>query len=412
MITQDQQVMPAGLRSTKTYLPALETLRGVAIVLVVLFHYHGILGIERSADATLVMRVIAAGNTGVTLFFVLSGFLLVRPFLSALYDGSPVSIMRFYRARALRILPAYLVMVGIAWCVTANPLLWKALVFVPLGYEAFPFALPWWTLCTEVQFYLLLPWLMLIPRMRLGGWLLAGLLLTWFGLYTWFAIGLDWPPAIRPLRSSVFGRGSGFFAGALLAWFVHSPAHERLQRQRLAWPLLTICSLSLLGLLGWYGGQPKRVALAAFPMFHDAEAVLWAGIMLSCLTVREQMHPRCFPAAAPTENPDDFRGHQPPHRAAADFLHSLVSGPVAWAVAFLRHTLDRTAVISYSLYLVHVPIQFYVMYPALGGKPTGTWSWRLLSLVIASGLLSWIAAWFGYRFVELPFLRRKASLPT
>lgn len=368
--TAREAVAMEGLRSPAGYLPALETLRGLAIVLVVLFHYHGILGMERSPDASLGMRLIAAGNTGVTLFFVLSGFLLARPFVSALRDGTAVSVVRFYRARALRILPAYLAIVAVAWAVTREPSLWKALAFIPLGMKAFPFALPWWSLCTEVQFYAVLPWALLLPRTRAGRGILVGLLTAWLGLYIWCALGLDWPPTVRPLRNSLFGRGTGFLAGALLAWFAASPAQARLRRSPLAvWGVFAACAALLLALLGWHGGRPEETALGACPLFHDLEAVLWAGIMLACL-------------------------------AGAD---RWVPGPV-------RAALDGTAVISYSLYLVHVPIQFYMLYPTIKGAATGDRMWPLAGPVVASAAVCWLTAWLGHRFIERPFLRRKAAL--
>ena len=95
--------VPAGLRSQQAYLPALETLRGIAILLVVLFHYHGILGGPRSPDTSLALRVIAAGNTGVTLFFVLSGFLLARPFggLDYRHDAVMLTVTAMVAAMAL-----------------------------------------------------------------------------------------------------------------------------------------------------------------------------------------------------------------------------------------------------------------------------------------------------------------------
>jgi peptidoglycan/LPS O-acetylase OafA/YrhL len=362
--------MPAGLRSRHAYLPALETLRGIAIVLVVLFHFYGILGGQPSATTPLMLRWIAAGNTGVTLFFVLSGFLLTRPFIAALEGGRQVSIPRFYRARCLRILPAYLLIVAIAWGVTRNPLLWKALVFVPLGYEAFPFALPWWSLCTEVQFYVVLPWIMLLPRTSMGRWLLMIAGAVWLGLYAWVAIGLEWPETVRPPRNSGFGRGTAFLAGGLAAWFHATPAHELFRRsQRLVWGTLAVSACLLLCLLSWYGSRPKLDALAELPLYHDIEAVLWCGVMLACL-------------------------------AGAD---RLIPGR-------LRTILDQTAVISYSFYLTHVPIQFYMLYPVLQGTATRSHGGLVALAVIITALTCWVVAWLGYHVIERPCLLRKAAL--
>lgn len=96
-----------GLRSPTRYMPQLEALRGWAILLVVVFHYFGILfnggagGLPESSP--LWLRVVAAGNTGVTLFFVLSGFLLTQPFILASRNGEQIGFASFYGARLLRI---------------------------------------------------------------------------------------------------------------------------------------------------------------------------------------------------------------------------------------------------------------------------------------------------------------------
>ena len=47
-------------------------------------------------------------NVGVTLFFLISGFLLYRPWAAALLqDGAPPSLARYARRRFARIVPAY-----------------------------------------------------------------------------------------------------------------------------------------------------------------------------------------------------------------------------------------------------------------------------------------------------------------
>jgi len=364
-------VRPAGLRSPDTYLPALETLRGVAIVLVVLFHFFGILGGDRSPDAPLPLRWIAAGNTGVTLFFILSGFLLARPFIASVREGRarPPSTGRFYRARCLRILPAYLVVVAIAWIVTRDGALWKALLFVPLGYQAFPFALPWWSLSTEVQFYILLPLIMLLPRSRTGAMVLGLAILSWFALYLWCAVLLDWPESIRPLRNSLFGRGTAFLGGAALAWFHASAGFGWLCRSRaLVWAVFAGSLILLLSLMAWCGARAERDAVASLPVYHDIEAVLWCGVTLGYL-------------------------------AGAD-------GMVPW---ILRYVLDFTAASSYSMYLTHVPIQFYILYPVINRTEAATTGAPLWAHVAITAAACWCVAWIGYRFVERPFLLRKAT---
>jgi hypothetical protein len=88
----------------------LESLRGWAITLVFLYHVEGWLALPRPGDeVSPLWAFIRAGHTGVSLFFVLSGFLLSRPFLVEGLGGPRVDVRSYYRRRALRILPIYLV---------------------------------------------------------------------------------------------------------------------------------------------------------------------------------------------------------------------------------------------------------------------------------------------------------------
>lgn len=353
------------------YVPVLQTLRGVAIIAVVLFHYHGMVHAPRSPEEPFILRLIAAGNTGVTLFFLLSGFLLARPFLVALRDGRDKKILPFYRGRAWRILPAYCAIILVAFVVTRCTNLWKAFFFVPLGFEAFPFALPWWTLSTEMQFYAILPLLMLLPRSRRGAHLLAMLIGTWLGLYVWCAVELKWSGSLMYLRNSVFGRGTGFLAGALLAWFAVSSGFERFRRSpALVWLTLCVSTTSLLFLLNWHGSRPQHEALNRFPMYHDLEAFLWAGVVAPCLAGVDRHLPK-----------------------------------------LIRSGIDHIAEISYSLYLFHLPIQYYMVEPALHIEGDAARFWAVAVSIVASAIVSLGVAWLGWRFLEVPYLRRRSVKP-
>ena len=104
--------------------------------------------------------------TGVALFFVISGFLLWRPFAASLGNRDKVSVRRFFANRALRIVPLYAVVVLVVFFATeAHPAeavlrLVRALTFtgVYAGDDLLPVA---WSLDDEVAFYLLLPVLFL-----------------------------------------------------------------------------------------------------------------------------------------------------------------------------------------------------------------------------------------------------------
>jgi peptidoglycan/LPS O-acetylase OafA/YrhL len=134
------------------------------------------------------------GWIGVDLFFVLSGYLIGGQLLAPIARGQGIKLGRFFARRALRILPAYLVILAIYFLLTSwreypemFPV-WKFLLSVQniglRGGTAFSHA---WSLAVEDQFYLLLPLvLLLVIRSRRVALIvpcaivLGGLGLRWF----------------------------------------------------------------------------------------------------------------------------------------------------------------------------------------------------------------------------------------
>src|SRR3954463_13805007 len=147
--------------------PGLDLLRAFAIISVVAYH-AGLFGFS------LPFRVDRYGWIGVGLFFVLSGYLIGGQLLANAAAGKPLCLGRFYRRRALRILPAYLIVV-LAYAVLPAavreyermPPVWKFLTFTQniglRGGTAFSHA---WSLCIEFQFYVVLPLLLLVLLRR------------------------------------------------------------------------------------------------------------------------------------------------------------------------------------------------------------------------------------------------------
>jgi peptidoglycan/LPS O-acetylase OafA/YrhL len=142
--------------------PGLDFLRALAIIVVVIYH-AGIMGFPWPG------RVHRWGWIGVDLFFVLSGYLIGGQLLAPLAQDRHVHLGRFFARRALRILPAYLVVLAIYFSLPswreypdmAQPL-WKFLLSLQNialhGGTAFSHA---WSLAVEDQFYLALPFILL-----------------------------------------------------------------------------------------------------------------------------------------------------------------------------------------------------------------------------------------------------------
>ena len=130
-------------------IPALDGLRGIAILLVLLRHaifgVTSVQGIE--AHSRFASFVIACGQlswSGVDLFFVLSGFLIGGILLDA--RSSPRFFQTFYIRRAYRILPLYFLVIGLSLL----PHLLAQFSAARAAHTT-PLPLPWWSYATFTQ---------------------------------------------------------------------------------------------------------------------------------------------------------------------------------------------------------------------------------------------------------------------
>jgi peptidoglycan/LPS O-acetylase OafA/YrhL len=153
------------------FYPALDGLRAVAVLLVVLRHAW-------------IERIGGGGFVGVAIFFVLSGYLITSVLADEWEARSAVSVGAFYMRRALRLVPAlvaviavYVVVVALAFRGTdLHNALWSSFFSLTYlsGYASFagfPVSAelgPTWSLAVEEQFYLFWPLLLLLALRR--GW--------------------------------------------------------------------------------------------------------------------------------------------------------------------------------------------------------------------------------------------------
>jgi peptidoglycan/LPS O-acetylase OafA/YrhL len=153
-----------GLRY-RGYIPALDVLRGIAVASVVVFHaFYGTasnrlpFGPGREFTQFTLLFI-----NGVPLFFVLSGFLISGILLDA--ESKPRYYKNFYIRRALRILPAYLLLLVvlksfhfITWRFVLAALLYIANMSELVGAHNNEYGVLW-SLAVEEQFYLIWPFL-------------------------------------------------------------------------------------------------------------------------------------------------------------------------------------------------------------------------------------------------------------
>jgi peptidoglycan/LPS O-acetylase OafA/YrhL len=192
---------------------ALDGLRGLAVLMVFLFHYGG--GLQSSKPSIrLIGYITQASWLGIIVFFALSGFLIT----GSLWDtvGQRHRLRNFYVRRALRILPLYvlaLAAVAVAAIVTGATLAQlKPLAIFVFFLQDFPHLasialrtpspLPlyhFWTLAVEEQFYLIWPLILLLAHSRRHALRLS---LWCFGVSELFLLSIYTLSAFQGARTS------------------------------------------------------------------------------------------------------------------------------------------------------------------------------------------------------------------
>ena len=331
------------------YRPDIDGLRAVAVLPVVLFH-AGLPGF-------------AGGYIGVDVFFVISGYLIAGILLSDL-ERDRYSIRRFYERRIRRIFPALAAVVAAtlaagavlltpasltqvsrsalavgAFC--SNVFFWKSVDYFADAHAAQPL-LHTWSLAVEDQFYIVFPpFLAFIYRRR-------------------------WP--IVPIFAAL---AIVSFAAAAALVFVKPSATFYLPVTR-AWELLA-------GALLAAGAGPQRIGTTARG---------WAGavgLALILLPVFLYNAHTPFPGAAAL----------PPVLGTVLIIWSGAAGPTSVSRLLSLKPFVWLGLISYSMYLWHVPIFSYAAYVAGGTMPPA------LAVAAVGGTL--VMAWASYRWVETPF---------
>lgn len=349
------------------YRPALDGMRAVAVIAVFVFHARP--------------SWLPGGWLGVDLFFVISGFLITRLLLAEHHTWGWISLSSFWTARARRLLPAAVLVVGAVLVATwfwapvgrrnsisgdalatlAYVANWR-LIFSDEAYFAAvanPSPLRHaWSLAVEEQYYILFPLLLILLLQVPGRRLLPVVLLTLASVSAWWMAHLH-VPGLDPSRvyygtdARVHELLVGAAAGAILAPGSTLPAHGRLLldrwARRLALPFLA------------------GVVCTFFVISEDAPWVFEGGLVAFSLAAVVIV----IAAASPNES----------------------RGARLLSLAPLR----TLGVISYGVYLWHWPVIVFLTSARLGV--------RGVPLVLLQAAATLALAGLSYRFVENPIRR-------
>jgi peptidoglycan/LPS O-acetylase OafA/YrhL len=274
----------------KTILPQIDGLRGVAICAVIFQHAFSH-GISHALVATGVVRfpyLLDNGWMGVSLFFILSGFVLSLPYTGAEAKFcDPAEAIAFCRRRARRLLPLFAIGCFVGYLIHHATLGSLLLALTTMSMfsadDFFPHVNgPFWTLMLEIWFSILLPALM-IAAARFGYWRVFAAAAVTALIIRLVGTQLSFPdPHINPVKDSVPARIDDFVVGVVVAK-LYSDGHLRAAPRWLFVPGLALVVLSGVGwdliVQGiaprWVGGLLNLVTSTGF-----------ACVVISCLAQR------------------------------------------------------------------------------------------------------------------------------
>jgi peptidoglycan/LPS O-acetylase OafA/YrhL len=361
----DPALPASGTHGAQARLRPLDGIRGIGVLLVVAAHSMPFLG---------------GGVLGVDVFFVLSGYLITHLLLTERARTGGVDFRAFYVRRALRLGPALLVVlalvgvlavfyvpgsaivlhgtrrvrvptvsVGIATLATltysAN---WVESLVGPLGYLSHT-----WSLAVEEQFYLFWPISLLVLSRRRRSPLAAVLALVMLAAAVRIACTVAGAPGVGNYTSS---RTDQLLLGALVALLArgdHGWFEKWTQESRF-------------GAVG-LGGIVVAVVACSWAQHLGNIALLYGGYtVVGLLAAMVVAHAR---TGAPT----------------------LVNRALAW------RPLSAVGLVSYGLYLYHVPVFLFVRHL----------DWPLMVRVPLEYAAAGLATALSWRFIERPALRLK-----
>jgi peptidoglycan/LPS O-acetylase OafA/YrhL len=367
----EQTVLDTG----KRHLPALDSLRGVGVILI--FANHFIFPIP----------YILFGWIGLWIFFSLSGYLITDGLLKMRKLPLRDYVGRFYLKRAFRILPAFVVFFSISVALYfafrrphAPSLAHYWIYIVTFTFNHYP-GTPaaggyWfahlWSLSLEEQFYVVWPWLVFfLPMKWLKGivpcWIVVAPLLRL--ILPSFYGGFAHAPTVE---ASLLCQADAFAIGGCIAIF-----RDQLPRQSkaLMWVMTVVVIAS--GLVNYFAGAsaggsywrtlgwPHACPFNYQYVWGFSVINLWAATLILC----------CLQGTAPT-----FLNFPP--------------------LVFLGR-------ISYGAYLSHMPLLGVYSYYY---RPINAFSIRGVTIFLIWFASVILVSWLSFRFIELPFLRIKNRL--
>lgn len=363
---------------TGSHLEELDGLRGIAILLVLGWHFP----MWFTPEGTVTQFWLSYAWSGVDLFFVLSGFLMFGNIID--HRDSPGFQRTFLVRRAARILPLYLLLTAILILARRTPSVmsvdWLSWLFkdgfsdltyltltqnvaeVTTGTWGIPFNDVTWSLAIEVQFYLAL--------VILAGFLSKKTVAPALGFLFIGAIGLRFylyaaevPNHVLAVHRLMPARLDAFALGGMMAFIIRSKSAQQ-YLSRNSWTMY---------------GTAAVTFVTMFEMARTDHVLLTYHMGTWGYTVVAMFY--------------------------ASILGLVLFTPENWLHKFLKiRALCFVGTISYGLYLLQRPVLSFI-YSAVLGRTPNIYAPRDLTLILVATLTLFLVAYASRRWFEEPFLR-------
>jgi len=391
-------VDPASTLTSRERFPCFDGLRAIAAGGVVLLHVALISGFT-FREAAGVGPYFARGEAGVYLFFLISGYLLYRPFVAAHFDRVDAPSVRGYaRRRALRIIPAYWVALTILVVIfdtrhrdditsIRDVIIYYGFLQIYFKSTVVGGLQQAWSLCTEVAFYLFLPF--------------------WAAAVRWTRRTRD--SLDGALRTEVIGLAALFVLGLALRWLVvrdlpeaNVPYDNRLDWLPMNFDLFAL-GMGAAVLREWARRRPEPVRALDAIGRHPGLCWIAAGVAYWAVCTRANL-----PLGPGANSQSQWMWRQVLYGAAALFLLlPAVFGPQDRGL--IRRLLQSRlmvalGLISYGIYLWHEGVIDVWM----NARDIEAFVTPFPQLLLVTALATVAIATASYFVVEKPALARRA----
>ncbi len=373
-----------------SHFPELDGLRGLGILTVVMAHMYWCIPGNLPEGGAFVLTVFGisipfewvfyTGRGFLKCFFLMSSFLLYLPYARASEQGGThPAVTKFWKRRALRILPAYYLVIFFFMVICRAmidgdpPNVVKVvsnMVFLHTftqwcGKPESSYVPGTWSLAPEVWFYALLPLLAMLSKSRLRFALVMACMLTTGFLYRQTVVPLL-RAGLNPIWGDNFFYFVDYFAFGMVAARYHA-ASQTWGESNLRRLGHIVCVYAGIAVVGWSFNHPPW-----YPAIVDSEAQQAIGLFLGVL--------------------------------------GLIGSDTMVGKLLRSSYLRFTGVISYSIFLINMWLIQYFMYPGLAALNILDERWRCAVLFLLGIPLLVLLGSAMYTWIEKPFLTTGLSV--